>query len=365
MRRFKQALHNFKYFKIVFLVITLISIFYAPVYSSTKHGQPQAPVVVAKVIEKQFQEPVTLIGTVMPDQRSLVATEVEGLVQSILFNEGDFVKKGEVMATLKQDSMQIQLEEAQSALKESEARFEYADSQTTRFKDLYTKSVVSIEELQESQSEQDAWAEKTIQNRSRIARLVYDLDQMRIRAPFSGHIVAKYTEIGEWLVKGATVYELINLESNYVLVHAPEHIAVALRQDDKVEIKFDAFPGLVIAGNITSVIPQASKNSRTLPVKVAFNNENKKIKSGLLARVVFRTGNETLSRLVPKDAIVERANGKFVFTVNDGIATQIQIKTGLSNENLIEIIGPVTVGMDVIVRGNERVRPGQPVQVVE
>ena len=365
MQSYKRTSHNSKHFKIVFAVIILISIFCVSVNGAPKHEQPPAPVVVTKVIEKHFKEPVTLIGTVKPDQRSLVATEVAGLMQNMLFNEGDFVEKNKVIARLKQDSLQIQLEEAQSSLKEAEARLEYAASQTIRFKDLYAKSVVSIEELQESQSEQDAWAERTIQNKSKIARLVYDLDQMQIRAPFSGHIISKYTEIGEWLVKGATVYELINLDSNYVLVNVPEHIAVVLKQNDKVEIKFDAFPNLIIPGNIMSIIPQASKKSRTLPVKVAFSNENKMIISGLLARVVFHTGNEALSKLVSKDAIVEMHNEKFIFAVNDGIATPIQIETGLAHENLIEIIGSVTAGMDIIVRGNERVRPGQPVRIVK
>ncbi|MGR3219367.1 MAG: efflux RND transporter periplasmic adaptor subunit [Candidatus Anammoxibacter sp.] len=365
MQPCKLTSHNLKHFRTASSALLLIAIYCASVNGAPEHEQPPAPVVVAKVIAMQFKEPVTLVGTVKPDQRSLVATEVAGLMQNMLFNEGDFVKKDEVIAELKQNSLQIRLEEAQSALKEAEARLLYATGQTIRFKDLYAKSVVSIEELQESRSEQDARSEEAIQNKSKIARLVYDLDQMQIRAPFSGHIVSKHTEIGEWLVQGATVYELINLDSNYVLVNVPEHIAVVLKQNDKVEIKFDAFPGLIIPGNIMSIIPQASTKSRTLPVKIAFINKNKKIKSGLLARVIFHTGNEAESNLVPKDAIVEMHNNKFVFAVNDGIAMQIQIETGLAHENLIEIIGSITAGMDVIVRGNERVRPGQPVQIIK
>lgn len=332
---------------------------------SAPQQQSAVPVVVEKVIEMRFKEPITFVGTVESDQRSLVAAEVSGLVQDLLYKEGDFVEKGDVLARLKQDPLQIQIREAKAALKEAEARLEYAESQTIRFKGLYEKAVIPVEDLQKSLSERNAWAEKVIQYQSKIEQWVYDLDQMQIRAPFSGHIVSKHTEIGEWLAKGAGVYELVNLDSNYVLVNAPEHIAVTLKQDDPAEIKFDAFPDLVAAGNIVAIIPQASRKARTLPVKVGFQNNDNMIKSGLLARASFLIGNETPSKLVSKDAIVEMNNQKFIFTAANGVASPVQIETGLAHEDLIEIFGPIEAGMDVIVRGNERVRPGQPVQVIK
>ena len=354
-----------KYFANIFNTLFLLIITCTSAISQTQHKGPPAPVKVEKVIEIEIQEQVTFIGTVEPEQRSLIATEVSGVVEKMFYKEGDFVKNREVLAILKQDSLQIELKEAKAALKESEFRLEYASKQLVRFKDLYEKAVIPIEEYQEGESECNAWAEKTIQNQSKIERLKYDLNHMQIRAPFNGHIISKHTEIGEWLVTGDSVYEIINLEDIYVLVNAAEQVAVTLKPNDPAEIKFDSFPDLILRGSIQAIIPQASKNARTLPIKVSFQNKDNIIKSGLFARVSFRTGSKAPSKFVSKDAIVEMNNQKFVYIVNNSIAAPIQIETGIAHENLIEIFGPIKVGMDVIIRGNERVMPGQPVQVVK
>lgn len=350
---------------LILFVLLIYTLFSINTEAATSHDtkQPPAPVIVSKVIEMQIQPPVTFVGTVEPGQRSLVATEISGLVKNLIYKEGDFVKKGDIVAQLKYNSLRIQSGEAEAALKESLARLEYATSRLIRFKDLYERSVISIEELQETESDKNAWAERSVQYNSKIERLAYDIEQTQIKAPFDGYIISKHTEIGEWLVEGAKVYELINLDSIYVLVYVPEQLAVKLSTDGSATITFDAFPDLVVNGHILTVIPQASLKARTFPVKVGFLNYEGKIKSGLLARVSFLTGNNTTSKLVPKDAIVEMQNKKFVYTIKDGMATPIPVETGMAHDDMIEIFAPVTVGMPIIIRGNERIRPGQPVEV--
>ena len=350
------------------IVLFVILMFLAIPVSKIKAEHPKrpaSPVEVVKVVEMKLEEPVTLIGTVETEQHSLVATEIAGLVLELLYKEGDFVKNGDVLARLKQELVKIQLSEARGALKEGMARLEFAESQTVRYQDLFEKAVVPIEELQESISERNAWAEKVFQYKAKIERFVYDIDHMEIRSPFSGTIIVKHTEKGEWLEKGAAVYELINLESAYVLVNVPENIAVTLQINDDASISFDAFDGLTVPGHVIAIIPQSSKTSRTLPVKIGFENKERKIKNGLFSRVSFVTGPNTASTFVPKDAIVEMDGKKFIFTVKDNTAAPIPVKTGISHEHLIEVIGPVKAGMDVIVRGNERVRPGQTVKIIE
>lgn len=347
------------------IIIFIISLFFSLTVKA-EHKQkdyPPVPVVTQSVIEKQFNEAITFVGTVKPDQRSLTATEISGLVKEMLYKEGDFVKEGAVLARLKPDSLKIQLKEAKAALNEGLARLDYAESRKERFKDLYEKTVVSIEELQEAEADRDAWDEKAVQYKMKIDRLQYDINQMEIKAPFNGYIISKYTEIGEWLVTGSAVYELINPDSIYVLVNVPEHIAVTLNRNDPAGLTFDAFPDLKVDGNILSIIPHSSEKARTLPVKIGFKNEDKEIKSGLLARVSFFIGKSTVSKLVPKDAIVEMNNQKFVYIVNNGIASPLPVTIGLAHEDLVEVFGGVTADMQIIVRGNERVRPGQSVMI--
>ncbi len=241
---------------------------------------------------------------------------------------------------------------------------EYAISQSIRYKDLYEREVVPIEELQEIEAEKNAWSERTVQYKSNIEKLSYDIEQTNIRAPFDGYVVSKHTEIGEWLIKGNNVYEMVNLDNVYALVYVPELIAMQLVEGGDAEVTFDAFPGLTIEGTILTVIPQASQNARTFPVKVGIQNKEKKIKIGLLTRVSFFSANENVSKFVHKDAIVEMKGQNFIYTVKDGIASPVPVKTGISQNNMIEVESQLPPGADVIIRGNERVRPGQSVKVV-
>lgn len=348
---------------IAFLVVLSFPCIFVSSAVPQKHSP--VPVVVEEVVEVQLQETFTFVGTVKPEQRSMVATEIDGLVEEMLYKEGDHVEKGMVLGRLKQESLHIQLQEAKAALKEAKARLDYAKSRAKRFEDLYQRAVIPVEELQEAEADSDAWSEKVIQLQSKIEGLEYDINQTEIKAPFSGYIISKYTEVGEWLVRGKAVYELIDMESLYILTYIPEHIAVRFKQDDPAQIMFDAFPDMHVHGKILSIIPQASEDARTLPVKVGFKNEGCLIKSGLMARVSFLVGNGGPSKLVHKDAIVEMHNQKFIYTVDKGIANPIQVETGLAHEDLIEIFGPVVAGTPVVVRGNERLHPGQAVQMIE
>lgn len=354
-----------RYFLIVIAILVILYLPCSLVSSATPQKHSPVPVVVEEVVEAQLQETFTFVGTVKPEQRSLVATEIDGLVEELLYKEGDYVEKGSAMARLKQESLQIQLQEARAALNEANARLDYARSKAKRFEDLYQRKVIPVEELQEVEAERDAWSEKAIQLQSKIEGLEYDINQTEIKAPFSGYIISKHTEIGEWLVRGKAVYELIDMESLYILAYVPEHIAVRFKQDDPVQIMFDAFPDIHIQGKILSIIPQASEDARTFPVKVGFKNEGSLIKSGLMARVSFLVSNGGPSKLVHKDAIVEMHNQKFIYIVDNGIANPIQVETGLAHEDLIEVFGPVAVGTPVVVRGNERLSPGQSVEMIE
>ena len=115
---------------------------------------------------------------------------------------------------------------------------------------------------------------------------------------------------------------------------------------------------------ITSVVPQADSESRTFPVKITVENKDSLIKSGMVSRVSFPIGDPSTVKLVPKDAIVSQNNAQFVYVVNEGAAQPLPVSTGIAYEDRIEVIGPVEKGMTVVVKGNERLMPNQPVQII-
>ncbi len=325
---------------------------------------PSAPVVVSEVIEEKLQKPITYVGTVEPFRRSVVASEIEGIVSSFAVNDGDYVNKGDLIAELRTDMTNIRLQEAKGSKREVNARSNLAVQDLEKIKKLHEKGIASLQQLQDAESEKDAWSGRKSLIQAQIDMREYDLKVSKIVAPFNGYITKESTQIGEWLDKGGPVVELVDIDKTEIKVDIPEQYIDDIEKGDSVTIKFDAFPEGQIQGEITSIVPQADSAARTFPVKIEIDNQDHRIKSGMLARVSFLVGSPKLVKLVPKDAIVEQNKNYFIYLVNNGSAQPVPVDRGLSYKELIEIIGPVETGQLVVIRGNERLQPGQPVQII-
>ncbi len=323
-----------------------------------------ATVVVSKVEEQKVQRPVTLVGAVQPNTRSVIASEIAGLVVKFPAEEGDYVKKGDLLLEFETRTLEIALIEAQAAKREAQARFDLANKNFARFRELREKGISSVQQFQDAESEKQALGARISQLQAQIERHEYSLAKSKVVAPFSGYITSEYTELGQWVGEGGQVVELIDTDRVKITVDLPERYIGQIKLDEKAIINLDALPNVALEGRISAIVPQADREARTFPIKVEVENKDHLIKSGMVARVSFLIGEPSLVKLVPKDAIVENNSNKFLFVVNNGTAQPLPVSTGLAYKNLIEVIGPVETGQLVVIRGNERLRPGQPVKVV-
>ncbi len=351
-----------KFFLVLALYVGLGSLL---ISRSEAQDPPPAPVVVIKVEEQKVQRPVTMVGAVEPNTRSVIASEIAGLVEKFPAKEGDYVNKGDLILEFQAKTLEIGLSEARAAKREAQARFELANKNFARFRELHDKGIASVQQFQDAESEKQAQGARISQLQAQIERHEYDLSRSKVVAPFNGYVTSEYTEVGQWINKGGQVVELIDTDTVKITVDVPERYVSQIKLDEKVIIKLDALPDLEIEGRIGSIVPQAYREARTFPVKVEVENKDHAIKSGMVARVSFLIGEPSLVKLVPKDAIVESNNSKFLYVVNNGTAQPMPVSTGIAYKNLIEVIGPIETGQLVVIRGNERLQPGQPVKIVD
>ncbi|MCH7921712.1 MAG: efflux RND transporter periplasmic adaptor subunit [Nitrospinae bacterium] len=379
-------------------------------------GRGPAPVVVAPVETRTLEAIITLVGTVHPATRSLIASEVPGIVVKFPVEEGQRVKKGQTLAQLRATPILIdiqaakatlekyieelkelergsrpeEVEEARAALQRTEAEYANAQREAARRKDLYEQQVVAIEQYQIATTAAQAAAGrvaearavyeriKTGPRRERIegaraqvasqkavvARLEDQMKQSSITAPFPGVVVKEHTEVGQWLDRGDPVVELLDLSTVEVIVPVPERYIAEVRRGEAASLALDALPGRSFTGRISQVIPQADAESRTFPVKIQVANPDGLIKSGMFARVTLPVGRARRAIVVPKDALVSHGPVDILFVVDDGVARQVAVKRGQATGAWVAVDGPVEEGQLVVVRGNERLRDGMPVTVV-
>jgi RND family efflux transporter MFP subunit len=325
---------------------------------------PAAPVVVDTVREQSLQKPVTLVGAVEPVRKSVIASEVEGLVESFPAEEGVYVNKGDLIAKFITTNIEIDLKESKASKSEAQARYQLAKQDQERFKELQEKGVASIKQYDDARAEKAAWGARIGQFQAQIESHEYDLNKSEIKAPFSGYITREFTEVGQWVQKGGPVVELIDTETLEIRIDMPERYISKIKKGGTVAVDFDALPGAGVQGEISSLVPQADSESRTFPVKVTIDNEDGAVKSGMVARVSFPIGEPANVKLVPKDAIVTQNNANFIYVVIDGAVQPIPVTTGTAYDDRIEVLGPVETGQKVVIRGNERLMPNQAVKIV-
>jgi RND family efflux transporter MFP subunit len=215
------------------------------------------------------------------------------------------------------------------------------------------------------------------------------LEKYSIKAPFDGYVVAENTEVGEWVKSGDPIFEIIAVDPMEVTVNVPEKYLPGLQKvmatGDAAEIptlavvNVDAIGFEPFTGTVIQVVPQADLRSRTFPVKVHLPNESlgrsHRFAAGMLAHVRLPVGQERPGTLVPKDALVLGDVKPAIFigvtdaTTKETVARKVPVEMGLSHQGLVQVTSllpnlPLQAGQMAIVRGNERLRDGQPIRIV-
>ena len=277
---------------------------------------------------------------------------------------------------------------------------EYAESRFLRTQNLDKANVISVDQLDAAKSAAFAARQELIaanaahamatagprqemvaqsiakveHQKQEIVRLQTQLRHHTIRTPFAGDVVKKLTEVGQWLTRGAPLAEIIDVDPIDVVVHVPENLVTQIRTGNKVPLEFDALPkgANSFEGTIHGIVASADQQARTFPVRIRLNNPSDKgdhlLRDGMHARATV-SGNPHSAMLVPKDALILGGPKPVVMVAqpqNDQlpVAVRIEVEVGASNEDMIEVTGNLQSGQRVVVDGNERVRPGQLLNVV-
>ena len=317
---------------------------------SLAQGQMQkSPVVVSRVVQMDVRQPVRMVGTVFPLRESIVAGEVEGLVVEFPVKRGDYIEKGQVLAKLRTTTLEIELKGAKAD--EHLARIKYQ-----RAKELYEAKTISHQELDEFET-------ILVAQEAVVEGVEDDIGKCTITAPFDGRITEESTEVGQWLKKGESVISMLQLDYVKVRVPVPEKYIQSLNVGDESDVNFPALGDITRSGHIVHIVPQADKRARAFPVYIKIDNKDEAIKSGMFAEAIFEMGPLLSATMALKDCIVRRGDRQFVYLAVDEKVAEVLVQTGITHKNMVQIIGDVKPGVDVIVRGNERVRNAQDIQV--
>ena len=350
---------------LLLLALLPCTAFAQPGEDSSEKGPPPALIVTGAVTEDTVRPPLTLIGTAEPRRLADVAAETEGLVEDLVVRKGDTVSHGDVLVRLRTLPVELQLRETRARLAETRARIDKAEGDLRRARQLFEQKFISEEELEARSTDLSALENQARQFRAAVRIMEDRLARMTVRAPFPGQVVEEKTEIGQWLSEGDPVLQLADLDVVHVMVRVPEQHISKIGRGTEAEVTFEALAGQTFPGEVSAVVPRADPASRTFPVEIAIENLRGEILAGMLARATFHLGTPQTVLMIPKDALIPQPQGGGrIFKVTEGqaVPVQVDILGAYGDRYAVKSVdGNLAPGDRVVVRGNERLRSGQPV----
>ncbi len=365
MQKTDLKLYYIRSFIITALILFAFGVTTHAADAGKTRSAPPVPVRVAVVEKKLVSSQISLTGTAEAIAKSDVASEVSGIVEYYPTKEGDFVKKGDLLARLRSTNLRLGLKGAVAAGEEVKANLVNAEKELARVSRLKDKDSIAERNYDEAFYNHRALLQMVVRKNAEIELLEYEIMQKGIVAPFSGFISREHTQVGEWISAGGLVATIIDLNKIRITVDVPERYAAILHPEGKVSVLVKSISNNPLAGRIYAVLPQGNPDARTFPVRINLANPGFKIKSSMEVKVVFSLGDTKNALLVPKDAVVTAGSKNLVYHVTEGKALPVDVNILGYYDNNVAVEGNLQPGCKVVVRGNERLRPGQSVVIIE
>ena len=350
---------------------------FAGLWPAGAEAQRPSPVRVDKVVMQPLAETAPVFGRLVSRMRGSVAAQTEGAVTGMRVQVGDRVAAGAVLAVLdiekltsERDARAATADVVAARAVAAGARLERVEQEVARYEKLRRSAAFSKARLQDKEqerawlrSELDAARAQLVQARAGLALAELDLARGTVRAPYDGVVTALHTEIGSYLKEGGAVVALVNDRKLEVEADVPAARIGALAPGVEVAVLLP--DGTKHRAKVRAVVPDENAMTRTRLVRFTpdFGRTAVPLAANAAATVVLPVGGAAPALTVHKDAIVRQGQQALVFVANNGKADRRPVRLGRASGTRFEVLDGLAEGDLAIVRGNERLRPGQPVLV--
>jgi membrane fusion protein (multidrug efflux system) len=268
-------------------------------------------------------------------------SETDGTVQEIPFQEGQEVRKGDLLVRLDESKFA-------AAVAEAEANFKLSRANYDRAKQLFEEKLISPQEFDQTSAQFQA-------NQASLDLKKRELKDARIYAPFEGIMSSRQISPGQVISKNTALTWLVDLDPVKVEVSVPERFAGQLAVGQNIDVAVAAYPGRKFTGEVFFIAPFLDPTTRTALVKARIANPKHELKPGMFANLDLTLKLKENAVVIPESAVIPSGDRTVVYVVDASDTAQLRaVKIGIRQAGLVEIVDGLQGGERVVSEGSRR-----------
>lgn len=355
-------------------------------------GAAAAPVELAQARRDRITHQLSSTSNLRPLREVEVKAQTEGIVRSLLVEEGDLVRQGQLLGRLDDRSLRIQLELTREKLAQAKLQLEKArirrekakvqiantENERQRLQEAYEEQLISEREYDQvryqldelghdervSASETRELFHRVQELEAEIRKSELEISHTRITAPFGGRITERAMELGKSIRSTDKLFKLGAFSPLYADVFLSEREARRVRPGQTASVRLGADEAVEGVGRVVRVSPVVDTSSGTVKVTVELTPATGGFMPGGFVRVAIQTDVRPDAILVPKRAVLERDGKTFVFLADNGVARRVSVRLGYEEDGNIEILQGISAGDRVVVAGQGALEDGSEIRKV-
>lgn len=336
------------------LVLTKLGQFDAMAEAGKNGGPPPTTVSVTTLRTDTWETRYKSVGSIEPVQGILIETEGPGVIDSINFENGQKVKKNDLLVQLDIEVEKAQLRAAEATVQLSKTEFKRATRLREGGNVPQSNLDRSVADLERSEAE--------IQNLTAL------IDRKTIKAPFAGRVGIRQINLGQYVPTGAPIVSLQADELVYVNFSLPQKVLSKIEAGMKLHLSSDAFPERTFTGTLTAISPEIDPATRSVALQGTLENPEALLRSGLFVNIELVSGETEDVILIPSTAVLYAPYGNSVYVVEseeneDGgearlIAKQKFIRIGRARGDFVSVLSGLEPDERIVSSGAFKLRNG-------
>lgn len=337
---------------VILVVLTIIKLLNNKEAVATKlyiHDVNAAVLVeITKPEYHQFDSQFSYLGTFEASKQAMVSSEGQGKVLAVNFEEGDEIKKGDILAKLDDEMLRYQLQTV-------EVNLEGQRKDETRYKILSEQNAAPDIQLEKVQL-----AIKGLEIQK--AQILKQIKSCTIVSPFNGVVTKKMIDLGSVIGSGTPVVEIMDISILKLAVNIPERDINKFKSGQRVVVNTDVMPNQPLLGEVTIISPQADK-THNVKVQVEVKNINNELKAGMFGTAIMENGLSVKALAIPRKTLVGSTKNPQVYVVKNGKSILTSFNAGTADGDFIEIVSGIDLDDKVVIKGQVNLKNNSNVKI--